>query len=67
MSRLIGLSGKNFLTYNIEAFKELRHFFSLTGELYRSDKSEIIAFRNSLPHGLETFLLEDDSLKLLLK
>jgi hypothetical protein len=63
MSRLIGLSGKNFLTYNIEAFKELRHFFSLTGELYRSDKSEIIAFRNSLPHGLETFLLEDEFLE----
>ena len=63
MSRLIGLSGKNFLTYNIEAFKELRHFFSLTGELYRSDKSEIIAFRNSLPPGLETFLHKDDFLE----
>jgi len=36
---------------------------ALTGELYRSDKSEIIAFRNSLPHGLETFLLEDEFLE----
>jgi len=63
MSRLMDLSGKNFLTYNIEAFKELRYLFSLTGELYRSDKSEISKIRNSLPPGLETFLHEDEFLE----
>ena len=63
MSRLMELSGNNFLTYNSDAFKELRFIFSLTGELYRSDKSEIITFRNSLPPGLKTFLHEDEFLE----
>ena len=63
ISRLIELSGNNLLTYNIEAFKELRYLFSFTGELYRSDTSEIFTFRNSLPPGLETFLHEDEFLK----
>jgi hypothetical protein len=60
MSRLRESSGNDFLTYNLEAFKELRNFFISTEELYSSGKTEIAGFRDSLPPGLKSFLPEDE-------
>ena len=62
MRSLIKSSCNYYMTYNIEAFKELRHLFSLTGEFYRSDDSQIVTLRNSLPPGLKTFFREDEFL-----
>jgi hypothetical protein len=50
----------NYMTYNIEAFKELRCLFNSAGILIRSDNLQITSFWNSLPSGLKTFLREDE-------
>ncbi|MGD0341310.1 MAG: hypothetical protein ABSA76_06355, partial [Bacteroidales bacterium] len=63
MSRFRESSGNDFLTYNTEAFKELRFLFKSTEELFLSGKNEIAAFRNSLPPGLKTFLSKDEFLE----
>jgi hypothetical protein len=62
MSRLLESNGNNYMTYNIEAFKELRHLFSSIVKLYSSDSSQISSFVNYLPPGLKTFFHEDEFL-----
>ena len=61
MSKLMGSYG-NYMTYNVETFKELKYFFASAGELYRSDKDQISSFRDSLPAGLKTFFRHDEFL-----
>jgi hypothetical protein len=55
-------NGNNYMTYNIEAFKELRYLFSSISKLYSSDNTQISSFGNSLPPGLKTFFREDEFL-----
>ncbi len=60
MARLMKSGNDSYMTYNIDAFKELRHLFSLTGELYKSDKSKIASLLSTLPPGLKSFFSEDE-------
>jgi hypothetical protein len=62
MARLMESGNSHYMTYNIEAFKELRTLFSLTTELFKSDKLQIASFQNSMPSGLKSFLSEDEFL-----
>jgi hypothetical protein len=62
MARLMESGNSHYMTYNIEAFKELRTLFNLTAELFKSDKLQIASFQNSMPPGLKSFLSEDEFL-----
>jgi hypothetical protein len=60
MARLKKSGDDSYMTYNIDAFKELMYLFRLTGELYESDKSQIESSVNSLPPGLISFFSKDE-------
>lgn len=54
--KLIDNTSNGFLTYNIDAFKELRQLFSTTTKLFRSSYLEILDFHKALPDGLKSFI-----------
>jgi hypothetical protein len=60
MSKLKQSGNNYYMTYNIEAFKELRYLFNSTGELYRYDNTKFVSFRDSLPRGLKAFFRNDE-------
>lgn len=45
----------SLLTYNLEAFKELRTFFEMTDILFESDPEQLNNLFDSLPEGLRIF------------
>jgi len=55
-------SGKEPLlqSYSIDAFEELKVFFSLTDQLYRLKENEFASFHGSLPRGLRSFIDENE-------
>lgn len=55
IAKMADESGSAFLTYNIQAFEELRIFFSKTDLLYNSKKEDIIQLYSSIPEGIKRF------------
>jgi hypothetical protein len=48
------------LTYNIQAFEELRTFFGLTDAFFESGSGELHEYFNFIPQGLRLFLSEKE-------
>ncbi len=49
---------RTLMTYNVNAFKELRHFFGMTDTFYSCSPEDLAGFYKSLPFGLRTFIDE---------
>ena len=59
ISRLSDEDGKNWMTYNTQAFEELRTFFSMADMFFNCSENQIPPFYNDLPDGIKLFLTED--------
>lgn len=60
MTKFIENTGEDFLTYNINAFRELRSLFAGIETLYDSDASQVKIYYNELPIGLTSFIDEEE-------
>ena len=60
MTRLMGSSDPLMLTYNTDAFGELRLLFSTVIQLFGSRKVEIHDYYSNLPPGLKSFINEKE-------
>ena len=60
MGKMESDPGAHLMTYNVEAFNELRYLTELTGKLYNASSSDLEEIFNSLPPGLKMFTGEDE-------
>lgn len=51
------------LTYNFQAFLDLKIFFDIKGQLYKIPEIDYLQFVGQLPNPIKEFLLEDDFYK----
>ena len=56
ITRLMDDTSDQLLTYNIDAFKELRQLFCTAQNLFKCNSSEVQEFYNALPAGLKKFI-----------
>jgi hypothetical protein len=62
------LNGENaFLTYNFEAFKELRSFFAMVEKVYLCKENELNEYFRLIPQGLKLFIDEKEFLEKLVE
>jgi GT2 family glycosyltransferase len=55
ISKLNSENTPTLLTYNFQAFKELKILFSLTEDIYKSDANALNSVYNRLPEGIKLF------------
>lgn len=60
MTRLMNNPEEKFLTYNIEALRELRLIFRTAGDLFQSNEKGIRNYYKDLPAGLRSFIDEKE-------
>ena len=60
MSKMAGNEKEELLTYNFQAFEELRNFFGLTDTYYNSGSDSLSAHFNALPESLKHFFNRDE-------
>ena len=60
MHKLNSEQGSTFLTYNVQAFKELRTFFGLTENFFKSDIMGICDLSRMIPQGIKLFLDKEE-------
>jgi hypothetical protein len=60
ITKLTGEDSSILLTYNLQAFDELRTFFSDIDDLYKCNQEELDTYYRSLPVGLRSFSDETD-------
>lgn len=60
MHKLSSEQGSIFLTYNVQAFKELRTFFGLTEYFFKSDIMGIPNQSRMIPQGIKLFLDKEE-------
>ncbi len=59
ISKLAAGDSKNWMTYSLEAFEELRSFFSMVDQFFECSKNQIAGLYNDIPNGIRTFITED--------
>jgi hypothetical protein len=60
IEKLSGEDSQTWMTYNIDAFGELKEFFSKVDLLYESNKNQLIKSFENLPEGLKLFLKSEE-------
>ena len=60
MHKLSSEQGSTFLTYNVQAFKELRTFFGLTENFFKSDIMGMHDQFRMIPEGIKLFLDKEE-------
>ena len=60
MIKFIENPGQDFLTYNINAFRELRSLFAGIESLYNSDACQLREYYKKLSAGLRSFISEEE-------
>ena len=60
ISRMMRSNGEQLLTYNFDAFRELRSLFTIVDKLYQAGNQEAINFYQDLPAGLRSFISEKE-------
>jgi glycosyltransferase involved in cell wall biosynthesis len=60
ISKLSAGEGSGLLTYNPMAFRDLRHFFSLTSDFFVSSIDESCRFSKFFPDSIRSFLYEEE-------
>ncbi|OFY64861.1 MAG: hypothetical protein A2V64_04075 [Bacteroidetes bacterium RBG_13_43_22] len=60
MTKLLGDSDRQMMTYNVSAFMELNDLFGSAGDLFTADRIGIVDFHKNLPPGLRSFTGIDD-------
>jgi len=55
--------GSTFMTYNFDAFRELRIFFEMTERFYNSNENDLIDLFSSLPEGIKQFIGKEEWLE----
>jgi len=60
IEKLAGEAGKTWMTYNINAFGELKILFSKTELLFACDEDQLFKTFQDLPEGLKLFIREDE-------
>lgn len=63
MIKFIENPREDFLTYNINAFRELRSLFTGIETLFDSDTGQVKKYYNELPEGLRSFINEEEWLR----
>jgi len=63
MTKFIENPGQDFLTFNINAFRELRLLFSRIESRYDSDACHVREYFNELPKGIRSFINEEEWLR----
>jgi hypothetical protein len=63
MTKFIENPGQDFLTYNINAFRELRSLFKGIDTLFGSDSDKVKEYYRELPEGLRSFIGEEEWLR----
>lgn len=53
-------NGSTLLTYNVQAFKELRSLFEIIENVYQSNPGNLSEYYNLLPQGLKSFVDEKE-------
>lgn len=60
ISRMTETNSEVLLSYNIEAFKELKTLFSLIREIFQNTPATIALYYSSLPEGMRQFIGKDE-------
>lgn len=60
IGKMANSSGSSLLTYNLNAFTDLRFFFSITEAFYNCNKKELAELYSSLPVGMKSFISETE-------
>ena len=60
IGKLSGENSPTLLTYNMQAFKELRYFFGMTEKIYHLTSEELPECYKSFPAGLKYFIDEKE-------
>jgi hypothetical protein len=60
MGKLTEVETPELLTYNMQAFKELRVFFEIAENIFHSDPENLHDFYNTFPAGIRLFLNEEE-------
>lgn len=63
MIKFIENPGQDFLTYNVNAFKELKSLFGEIEILFDSDTGQVEKYYNELPEGLRSFMNGEEWLR----
>ena len=59
ISRLMNNPGEEYLTYDPEAFMELRSLFTTAGNLFQTNNRDSVDYYRNLPEGLRSFIGEE--------
>ena len=59
ISRLMNNPGEEYLTYDTEAFMELRSLFTTAGNLFQTNNRDSVDYYRNLPEGLRSFIGEE--------
>ncbi|HUX94334.1 MAG TPA: glycosyltransferase family A protein [Bacteroidales bacterium] len=59
ISRLAEGDGENWMTYSVEAFEELRYFFSRADLFFECQENQISRLYHDIPEGIRLFIAED--------
>lgn len=60
MGKLESENSSTLLTYNSDAFTELKTFFSLTESIYKSSEKDLPAIYSTIPRALKSFVSEEE-------
>ncbi len=63
MTKFIEKPDEDFLTYNINAFRELRSLFAGIESLYKTDSDQVRKYYDELPEGIRSFINEEEWLR----
>jgi hypothetical protein len=63
MKKWMEKTDDEFLTYNFQAFRDLKHLFSQRSGLFRTEAGELQSLLNGLPEPVRAYLLQEELMK----